>query len=235
VTDARLSSSTVEKLGERLRRGPTPSTEDLALLQRLRSEYDGALSQAQRMIVDWSGDLRPTSRLKTVQTIIEKLQRNHTMKLQQVQDIAGLRIVEDMTLGAQDVMTSEIAGLFDQAKIVDRRPREKASHGYRAVHIIVRVSGRPVEVQVRTALQDRWAQITEKLGDAWGRQIRYGDPPDEPKASVGPVTRERVWQMVGTISPYIAWCEEDPDLECTLAQQALRRLSRTLSQSGVLR
>jgi hypothetical protein len=40
--------------------------------------------------------------------------------------------------------------------------------------------GLPVEVQVRTPLQDLWAQITERLGDAWGRGLRYGAPIDNP-------------------------------------------------------
>ena len=41
-------------------------------------------------------------------------------------------------------------------------------------------------MQIRTKLQDTWAQITEKLGDAWGRGIRYGLGPDDPDREVGP-------------------------------------------------
>jgi ppGpp synthetase/RelA/SpoT-type nucleotidyltranferase len=35
--------------------------------------------------------------------------------------------------------------------VIDRR--EKPSHGYRAVHVIVECGGRMVEIQVRTELQ----------------------------------------------------------------------------------
>ena len=37
-----------------------------------------------------------------------------------------------------------------------------------------------MEIQVRTRLQDAWAQISEKLGDIWGRGLRYGEGPDMP-------------------------------------------------------
>jgi hypothetical protein len=33
-------------------------------------------------------------------------------------------------------------------------------------------------------LEDVWAQIVERLADRWGRGIRYGNPPDEPDASI---------------------------------------------------
>jgi hypothetical protein len=41
-----------------------------------------------------------------------------------------------------------------------------------------------MEIQVRTKLQDAWAQISEKLGDLWGRGLRYGDGPDQPDSPV---------------------------------------------------
>jgi ppGpp synthetase/RelA/SpoT-type nucleotidyltranferase len=54
----------------------------------------------------------------------------------------------------------------------------ESSHGYRAVHVIVKVSGFPVETQVRTALQNSWAQATESLADSFDPEIKYGRGPD---------------------------------------------------------
>ena len=51
----------------------------------------------------------------------------------------------------QDAAVKSLAKLFDQITVVDRR--EKTSHGYRAVHVIVNLGGYSVEVQVRTSLQ----------------------------------------------------------------------------------
>jgi ppGpp synthetase/RelA/SpoT-type nucleotidyltranferase len=55
--------------------------------------------------------------------------------------------------------------------IVDRRKRP--SHGYRAVHVIASVDRRFVEIQIRTSMQDLWAQTMERLADKVGRGIRY--------------------------------------------------------------
>jgi len=109
-----------------------------------------------------------------------------------MQDIAGTRIVAEMNRDEQDRMVERIVGLFPGADVVDRRGNP--SSGYRAVHVIVQVQGYPVEIQVRTGLQNAWAQVFERLADTWGRQIRYGEPPDNPdEEELGPgVTRQRV-------------------------------------------
>ncbi len=73
--------------------------------------------------------------------------------------------------------------------------REKPSHGYRAVHVVVYEDFAPMEIQVRTRLQDTLAQISEKLGDIWGRGLRYGEGPDMPKERArpdAPATRAEV-------------------------------------------
>jgi Region found in RelA / SpoT proteins len=87
--------------------------------------------------------------------------------------------------------------------------RETPSHGYRAIHVIVFPEDIPVEIQIRTAVQDRWAQATEGLGDSWGRGLRYGDGPDEPDSLAGPpfappLTRAQVVEKWTQMSDLIA-------------------------------
>lgn len=50
--------------------------------------------------------------------------------------------------------------------------------GYRAVHVIVSIGGRFVEIQIRTLGQDLWANVFERIADIFGRGIRYGEPPE---------------------------------------------------------
>lgn len=131
----------------------------------------------------------PTSRLKTTGTIVEKLAREKT-RLGSMHDIAGLRIVEDLTLGAQDDLVDMIVAGLGGGDIIDRRTHP--SHGYRAVHVVVERMGCFVEIQVRTLLQNLWAQIMETVGDKAGRGVRYGELPADPRWR-GLVTQLLVW------------------------------------------
>jgi len=63
-----------------------------------------------------------------------------------------------------------------QTLTLDRR--DIPSHGYRAVHIIAVISGKPVEVQVRTSLQHLWAEVSEKSSDVLDPTIKYGGGTD---------------------------------------------------------
>jgi ppGpp synthetase/RelA/SpoT-type nucleotidyltranferase len=78
-----------------------------------------------------------------------------------MQDIAGCRVVVP-DIPAQDRVIARLDQMFD-ATVIDRRV--KPSNGYRAVHVVVREVGLPVEVQVRTDLQHVWAESSEKLAD----------------------------------------------------------------------
>ena len=169
-----MTKSQINKLGERLRASASPDDDNLDLLQRFRELYSVPLASAQALLRDRLG-LEATARLKTTNTIVEKLRRERT-RLAEMQDIAGIRIVSEMGLTQQDEMVTSIVALFPGARIVDRRARP--SHGYRAAHVIPLVEGRLVEIQIRTKLQDHWAQAMEKLADKEGRDIRYGALPD---------------------------------------------------------
>ena len=70
---------------------------------------------------------------------------------------------------------SRIVDTIPIIKIIDRR--RSPTHGYRAVHVIATLDEHPIEIQVRTQLQDLWAQAMERLADEAGREIRYGGMP----------------------------------------------------------
>ncbi len=91
-----------------------------------------------------------------------------------------------------------ISDRWPGAKLVDRL--HEPSWGYRALHVIVQEEGCWVEVQVRTYWQDVWAQISERLADAWGRQIRYGAPPDPPDDLGKGLSRTQVLAVVQDLS-----------------------------------
>ena len=76
----------------------------------------------------------------------------------------------------QDRVVDQIFKFYPEAQIDDLRV--EPSHGYRAVHVIVKVAGVPVDIQVRTPLQNGWAQATESLADSFDPEIKYGGGPD---------------------------------------------------------
>lgn len=200
-----LSGSQVDKLGRRLRSIETPSVEDLRLLEQVRRTYEDARLEVVESLL--GEGFEGTSGLKTTSTIIDKLRRETTMHLSRIQDIAGVRVVIDSNRLEQDRVVERIRGLFPDARTVDRRA--KPSYGYRAVHVIVRTRGCLVEVQVRTRLQDTWAQIVERLADVFGRQIRYGEPPTNPDAEVVPdLTRQALVDLLVSLSSSVGALEQ---------------------------
>ncbi len=164
-----MTKSQINRLGDRLRLSESPD----------EAAHSEPMAKAQALLREVLG-IEATSRLKTINTIIEKLRRERT-RLATMQDIAGLRVVSKMGLAEQDELVGKITSLFPGSKVDDRR--ERPSYGYRAVHIIALVDERPVEIQVRTELQDRWAQVMEGMADELGRGIRYGEEPKSKAAA----------------------------------------------------
>ena len=129
--------------------------------------------------------------------------------MSQIQDIAGCRlIVSDLT--EQDRVTDSLSELFPTTNVVDRR--QHPSHGYRAVHVIVKVDTKAVEIQVRTTLQQLWAELSEKLSDLIDPVIKYGGG----NASL---------QEVLSKASRVVAKQEEKELDILKAQQALTNLS----------
>ena len=164
-----LSKTQIDKLGQRLR-SAEPTEDDLRELDEHRRSFEPAYEQVTSAIRDQM-NLQSTGRpAKSTPSIIEKLRRE-SIRLTQMQDIAGCRIVVSDTLD-QDHVTSQLIKIFPAASVVDRRV--KPSYGYRAVHVIVTIDDRPVEVQVRTEIQHTWAQMCEQFADQVDPSIKYG-------------------------------------------------------------
>jgi ppGpp synthetase/RelA/SpoT-type nucleotidyltranferase len=207
-----VSKTALDRLGVRLASSDSITESDLQELAIVARAYQSALDRAKLHL----GQLgySATTRVKTTGTLIEKLQRE-SARLSQVQDLAGARIVV-VNRAEQNDTVNEIREVFEcleggGCKVIDRR--ENPSYGYRAVHVIVRLDSLPIEIQVRTDLQDLWAQITEKLADRWGRGIRYGEDPANPEAEVqasglAARTRREAIESLGMLSNAIAGAEE---------------------------
>jgi putative GTP pyrophosphokinase len=172
----------------------------LILLDGYRRSFGSAYETVVQTIRDET-ELKPSGRpAKSTNSLIEKLKRE-SIRLTQVQDIAGCRVIVSNILEQDRVIGSLLFGAFPEARVVDRRA--EPSYGYRAVHVIVEIFGKTVEIQVRTMFQHIWAEISEKYADLYGSDIKYGGGAEE------------IRRLLETLSKYIATYE---DLEDTLGR-----------------
>lgn len=201
-----LSRSAVDKLGDRLRKG-TAAEADWDLLEELRDLRRQHLDDVLAVLRTELG-LAATGRIKTTNTLIEKLERGRS-RLSRIDDVAGARLKVDGGRDLQDILVSGLQGVWPDARVKDRRA--EPMHGYRAVHVIVHVAGWPLEIQVRTLRQDRLANILESIADRWGRQIRYGRRPEGADLRAFPeylATRDEFLSVVFSVADAVAEAED---------------------------
>ncbi|HKS27193.1 MAG TPA: hypothetical protein VJS44_05210 [Pyrinomonadaceae bacterium] len=164
-----ITKTQIDRLGERLKKGSI-SDDDLRLLDQYRRSF----SEAYDIVVGTIRkelNLEPTGRpAKSTTSISDKLRRE-SIRLTQIQDIAGCRLIVPDIAG-QDSVVDSLKNLFGNVTVVDRRQRP--SHGYRAVHVIVNLLNKTIEIQVRTSLQHIWAELSEKFSDVVSPAIKYG-------------------------------------------------------------
>jgi len=167
-----LSKSQLDRLGSRLRNDAEPTNDDLVLLNRYRQQF---LDRSRSVVATLRElSIYPIeSRHKSTPSIVSKLRRRQPARLSAIQDMAGARIIVPDT-DEQDVVVRRIAICYPDAAIDDKRP--VPTFGYRAVHVIL-PSPLPFEVQIRTEMQHAWAQLSERLADRYGFELKYGGGP----------------------------------------------------------
>ena len=159
----------------------------------------------------------------------EKLRKVPDINLGSIDDVIGVRVVGDFTLLEQDEIGELLKNEFGQStKVKDRR--ENPVEGYRALHLIVRIEEMHAEIQIRTVLQSQWADLFEKSADLWGRQIRYGGPPNYDSEAMRTSREKNINMMkelsiefISDIEGYIATTSK-PDDRDGMAQALLARV-----------
>jgi ppGpp synthetase/RelA/SpoT-type nucleotidyltranferase len=202
-----LSRSAIDRAGENIRRsarvGEAPAPEDIAVVEAFRAQYrtivadvhqrlkriesfcraQPQLSSLVERLVAQSGHgesafLSVSSRPKTVGSIVTKLAREST-RLSQMQDLAGGRIVLP-TPALQDAIVEALQASpedFPLIRVTDTR-EEGDRHGYRAVHLVFSIEGLPAEAQIRTPVQQLWAQVVESIDQEFGTDLKHGAGPE---------------------------------------------------------
>lgn len=168
------STKVLDELGEAIRTS-TMTPADWAVFRELRQQWRSSLDSLKSELDQMNNlqHLTISGRLKNTLTIREKLLRS-TLRLSNIRDIIGCRVVVPNNIAVQDAVVRGIAKSIqsDRYKIIDRRVN--SNNGYRAVHLELRRDGMICEIQVRTHLQDLWATTSEAFGEKVGRGFRYG-------------------------------------------------------------
>jgi ppGpp synthetase/RelA/SpoT-type nucleotidyltranferase len=200
----KISKTQIDKLGERLKSGSLNES-DIRALDDYRRSYTEAYETVVRTIRD-KLKLEPTGRpAKSTSSITEKLLRE-SVRLSQIQDIAGCRIVVADIMEQESVIKS-LSEAFPKGTTYEIDRRKQPSHGYRAVHIVVQISGKLIEIQIRSALQHSWAEFSEKLSDKIDPKIKYGGG------------KKEIQEILTQTSEHIATQENNEGLIAALLQK----------------
>jgi putative GTP pyrophosphokinase len=186
----------INRVGKRIRRaveeGHRPADADLAFLDLYRScHYPGLRELHERLArflyrevaLDPEYVTLTARPLKTPDAIIRKLVREKS-RLSTVQDIAGTRVVVSNPAFQEAVKQAILARFAGLQPRIAKRPEEADVSGYRALHIVVTTmqqgaGTRSAEIQVRTVIQEKWAQVVESLDERRGWDLKHGQGPAE--------------------------------------------------------
>jgi putative GTP pyrophosphokinase len=118
------------------------------------------------------GRVEVTQRLKRQDTLVGKLARERG-NVTQMQDIGGVRAVVPSPPHVYRLRRR----LLKSWTIIRERDyvASPKGDGYRALYLIVRRSGLPIEVQLRTRGQDIWANTIEQAGLQTGVQFKFSE------------------------------------------------------------
>jgi hypothetical protein len=94
------------------------------------------------------------------------------MKLTQMEDIGGCRVLVRNQAQAR-ALADRLLGNWHIKRFRDYVIKPKPS-GYRALHLVEVRRDRPIEIQIRTPLQDRWANQVERDSRRLGVGFKSG-------------------------------------------------------------
>lgn len=162
------SGGEINRLGERLRacKGKHIADDDLDILQAHRLSFTEPLFRIFKELTQYKTRVERSAivafRLKRISTIINKTIREPKMQLNRMWDVAGIRIIFANELALRKMLELIIDNYEVRGDVRDRFNNPKKI-GYRAIHIYITdpVSGKVIEVQLRTHETHNWATLVE--------------------------------------------------------------------------
>lgn len=224
--DFSYSNNGVKKAGRRLRKREGDLKSATATIQQFRAAHEKPLNTIAYLVGrccrELGIDVKPVTRLKRLETIVDKLQRKsldgetaNATCVTNMNDIGGCRAIFPDLISLEKVksqlqLTVEKVGRVRIKDIDDYITSPKPNDcGYRSLHVIYRydhASGKSfnIEAQLRTRLQHLWATTVEIVDILEGTKIKtHSHSSNEDKSSL-----QVQWEeLLSIMSQYIADAE----------------------------
>lgn len=142
-----------------------PLTETTYIVQQWLDQFDKQYYIAQR--------------LKRRPQILRKMRR-FSVRLTQLQDIAGNRVIVDTNDDVEALrlfLRDKIKNAADMSlhRETDYRILGRDDTGYRALHLILEKTGVKVELQLRSRAQHHWAEAIERTSVIYGQHLKENE------------------------------------------------------------
>lgn len=190
------SKGEYKRLTERLRSAESTksiSAEDYEMLQGLRVQYKEPLSKVFTIINRLAHRVDPDSvctyRIKRIESIVSKLQRQNKMQVHRMADIAGCRCImskEEDAIRLYERLRKYVAkgksGLSIKGE--NNYIATPKQNGYRSIHLNVVADGysdKVLEIQIRSLEQHNWATLVEISDVVYGFQLKEYNDRNSPK------------------------------------------------------
>ena len=185
-----FSKTKIDKAGEILSKNVVTDEVRYIEAEDVFNEYRGLhlapLMQTTMMLQNWMDQSGKgyyiAMRLKRRPQILRKLRRLH-VRLSQLQDIAGARIILDANQDVDEAVRYLQKMISQQKDIslvrdVDYRMKGRDDSGYRARHIVLAKDGYKIELQLRSRIQHYWAETIERTSVVYGHFLKELDGDD---------------------------------------------------------
>lgn len=135
--------------------------------------------ELQHWLAQFGKDYFIAQRLKRKPQILRKLRR-FSVRLSQLQDIGGTRVIVDQNKDVNDLVNF-LKERFESSKdlkvvrLTDYRGEGREDSGYRAYHVILEREGYKMELQIRSKIQHYWAETIERTSIVYGHHLKELD------------------------------------------------------------
>lgn len=178
----------INRLGERIRecKNKHISDNDLDLLQAHRLSHTEPLFKVFQDLTQLKTKVQRSAiiafRLKRISTIINKVIRKPDMQLNRMWDIAGIRIIFEDENSVRK-MLQLIKDNYEVRGAVRDRFSEPKRIGYKAIHVYITepITGKVIEIQLRTLDTHNWATLVEITDVLYGTRLKEEDYESNPE------------------------------------------------------